>query len=163
MSITPPTLTLPVELSAAVRQELQSLVAQFGSSDAIDVPFEQSNFEARSGLVWTIDRNNVSEYYYVPHTPTRITMTVTLLRTTLSGTMNNTLRVKIPGGRLAARTVATAGTGSDNGAGIALRVVSTKGDPWLIVFRSDLANWSASSANLTVAFQIMLELLPVPS
>lgn len=156
-----PTLTFPNELPESVRRELEALMAQLTDHDTVPVPFEQANFEARSGMVWTIDPNRVT-FYFRRLGPTRLFVALLMTGVSVSGTRNEVFRVRVPDGRLIALSTAIAGTGQDAGTGISLRVSAAAGEQWIEVRRDDLANWAAATTNTTVAFQIEVEVLPQP-
>lgn len=116
-------------------------------------------FQGSGSMTWTVsiaDQANVS-YALIGKT---MVLTVRLDSTSVGGVLSNTLRMRIPGGFIAARQAAVPCLATDNATAFNtlcfMRV--TAGSEWLEFLRFDVANWQASSNSTYVqAAQIAFE------
>lgn len=115
--------------------------------DPYTVPFTPGHFTGFGAMTWTVDAADVTTWAYMLVGST-MTVWVDLRTTTIGGTPSAAVQIKIPDGWYAALTVTNPCRLSDNGTSATGYMQSTIKTNLILVFRTDLANFTAS-ANLT--------------
>ncbi len=120
--------------------------------------FSAANFTANGSMTWTVDAGDVTTYAYRLSGRT-LSVAFSIVSTSVGGTLNTQLRLAIPGGFTAAKTVTSWQFAFDNGVRNASRCEVTASTT-VIYFRVDTAgtsNWSASTNNTAVTGEIIIE------
>ena len=135
-------------------------VPQWDGGAWVTPAFNAADFTAGGSQTWTVGSGDVTVYAY---TLVGKTMTVAfkLDTTTVGGTPNPELRIKIPTGANAAKNIYNLFRAADAGAaavvGLALAVA---GNPFISLFKdlTTTANWSAATDTTQVIGQITFEI-----
>lgn len=148
------------ELRDAVKRELDALLPQFAQSlNWIGVPYSKDNFGANGGMLWTVAEGNQAVYQFLRLSPTILVLAWRVVDTTVAGTVNTTLRIRLPEGAIASKSLVTSAWGRDNGTAATLIASVAAGEPWVSLQRSDVANWAASSRATRVDGQMFCEVV----
>lgn len=146
------------ELRDAVKQELDALIAGLAQPfNWTPYPYSADVFGATGGMIWTVQAGNVGTLQYLRLSPTVLVLAWDINNTSVSGAVSTGLRLRLPEGLVAAKTMPVAGWGLDNGAGVSQVAYSTAGDQRLTISRFDLANWAASTRQTRVSGCIILD------
>lgn len=114
--------------------------------------YAAGDFTANGSMTWTVQAGDVTTYAYALVGKME-TVAFTIITSTVGGTPNNELMIKVPSGT-AAKQVFNAVAISDNGSLIMGFAYVNSGGSQINVRRSDGANWSASTDNTIVRGQI---------
>lgn len=143
------------ELPAAVRKELEALVSTLNAwlskhGTWQDVSYDATNFSGVGLMTWTVGPECVTTFtYQINGDDMRIWLE--LNATTVGGTVGSELRVLIPAGKTAGRTIRTPIRVLDNGVTYSIGdIVATTGSRYLALHRFNpttwaLENWSAAT------------------
>ncbi len=148
------------ELRDAIKQELDALIPQLAQPlNWVEVPYAKSSFGASGGMIWTVDAGNQALLQYLRLSPTVMVISFRLLNTSVGGTVSDVLKVRLPEGAVAAKTMFGQAWGQDNGTSTMLICYVMAGDARLQIQRSDLANWTASARQTLVTGCIICEVV----
>jgi hypothetical protein len=152
----------PDRLDPATFDELDQLTAgvqtafqQLGRS--VDVTFFAGDFTANGSMTWTVAKQNVNTFAWTL-IGKRMFVDWILLTTTIGGTVNSTLQIKIPGGYTARRQTFASTFATNGGVRISADAVVQKNGVVIQIFRRDLANWTAGAVE-DVQGQISFEVI----
>jgi hypothetical protein len=109
-----------------------------------DVPFDAANFSGTGGQTWTVTSDNVKTFCYIVQGKLMV-VSFGIFFSSLSGTPSPELRITIPDGRVASRTMINAMSTRDSTTGDYELgwILASVGKPYLSLFRSDIeANWA---------------------
>jgi hypothetical protein len=157
-----PNLTFPDRLSTEVREAVEDITSQLhrtllGDETWITVPYDPSNFRGDNAMIWTVNRGDQVTYQYSV-TNTTMRLNAYLDTTSISGTPDLFLFLKIPGGYRAATKVQTLAPLFDNGTGtVAFARVNPDSD-LVEIARLDLAALTASTRNTYVRCMMQFEI-----
>jgi hypothetical protein len=115
--------------------------------DPYNVPFTPGDFTGFTTMTWTVDAGDVTTWAYTLMGST-MTLWFDIRTSTIGGVPTAAVQMKIPDGWYAALTVTNACRILDNAVSATAYVQSTIKTNTLLVFRTDLAVWTAS-ANAT--------------
>jgi hypothetical protein len=119
-----------------------------------DVLFSAAHFTASGSMTWTVAAGDQTTYAYMFSMDRLLTVTAYIVTSTIGGTPDNQLRVAIPGGFAAAKTMGVGCLVGDNGATVAGFAYVEAAGTHIKVIRHDGANYSASAGNAGVRFTI---------
>ena len=122
----------------------------------VTVPFNPTDYAGNGSMTWTVALANVVTFKYMLVGKTMFVMGL-WTATSVGGTPNIVLTVKIPGGFLSADTTRWASQGLDNGVVTSTQNRTNAAGRTLNITRQNLANWTASAANTEVAFHGFFE------
>lgn len=124
----------------------------------IPVTFAAGDFTASGSMTWTVAAGDVVTHAYKQHGKA-LTVAAFVQTTTVGGTPSTQLKVAIPAGFVATRRIRNGSSWiNDNGTGRSGFVdVPSVGATVLDVWRTDLANFTASTDNTTVTINVELE------
>lgn len=118
--------------------------------------FAAGDFTANGAMTWTVDAGDVTTYAW-RQDGKMMTVLITLATTTVGGTPNTQLQIKVPGGRTAAKRAINPCFILDNNVRTTGYLDVAAGGTNITVNRTDGANWTAST-NLTYVYgQITFE------
>jgi hypothetical protein len=125
----------------------------------ISPAYDAVNFTANGTMTWTVDAGDVITYAYKIVGRT-MTIQFVLAGTSVGGALNTDLRVAIPAGKIAAKTMTTGmGVVSDNAVESAGgRLFVTASAAFLTLQKLNAANWTASVNNTAASGQIAIEI-----
>lgn len=115
----------------------------------IDVPYLASNFTASGAMIWTVEAADVTSYMYTLIGKTLI-LTYQFLSTSLTGTADAYVILKIPGGFLPARSFEAIGYALTGAAGTytTTRMRVFTGDANILIIQSSGLSWAVPNVNL---------------
>lgn len=119
--------------------------------------FDAANFTAEGAMTWTVASGDVSTYAYTYLGPKLMLVTAYLIDTTVGGTPDDGLNVKIPDGKTAAKAMATGCDVIDNGAEQSGAAHVQAGETVIHVTKHDRSNWTASTNATEVRFTLIFE------
>ncbi len=119
--------------------------------------FSAGNFTANGSMTWTVESGDVQTYAY------RIdgklmTVLVTLATTTVGGTLNSQLLIRVPASRTAAKRTVNPCFLADNGTRASGYLEVAAGGTSIIVQRVDGSNFAAATNTTAVYGQITFEI-----
>lgn len=114
------------------------------------VPYDAANFSGQGSMTWTVGSDDQNTYTWMLAGLT-MTLAVSLGETSVGGTTDVELRVKIPGGYRPAASVITTAFIRDNGTYETGSCYVAPGAANLAFRRPGLANWTASANATQVA------------
>jgi hypothetical protein len=121
--------------------------------------FEAGNFSANGSMTWTVEAGDVVTYQYTVIGKT-MTLNFFIASTVIGGTINNTLKIAIPGGYAAAKRSIGSGIFYDDGAWSTTSLVldtAAAGETVINLFKGFAApNWTAGDAAVvgSITFEI---------
>jgi hypothetical protein len=118
--------------------------------------FSAGDFTANGAMAWTVEAGDVATYAWRQDGKT-MTVLITLTTTTVGGTLNSQLLVRIPGSRVAAKRTANPCFLLDNNIRASGYLEVAAGGTNIIVQRVDGANYTASTNQTAVFGQITFE------
>lgn len=118
------------------------------------VSFAAGNFTANGSMTWTVDSGDVTRNHYMLLGKTLL-WNLFVISTTVGGTLNNQLKVAIPGGYTPQGSNSGACWIYDNGVGVP-GLWETSGTT-IIIYRADLANFTAATNVTQVRFSAVFE------
>lgn len=118
--------------------------------------FAAGDFTANGSMTWTVEAGDAVTYAWRQDGKT-MTVLVTLATTTVGGTLNSQLLVKVPGSRVAAKRTINPCFILDNNVRGSAYLEVTAGGTNIIVQRVDGANYTASANQTSVFGQITFE------
>jgi hypothetical protein len=119
--------------------------------------FSAGDFTANGSMAWTVEAGDVTTYAW-RQDGKLMTMLVTLATTTVGGTLNSQLLVRIPGSRVAAKRAINPCFLLDNNARASGYLEVAAGGTNIIVQRVDGSNYTASTNQTSVFGQITFEI-----
>lgn len=121
--------------------------------------FSAGDYTASGSMTWTVVSGNITNLRYFVYGK-KMTIEIDINGTTVGGTLNNSLQIKIPGGFLNAfRQYNPAAFLVDNSVRVAGYFdTGVTGGNVILVRRLDLANWSASAGQTSFSGQITFEI-----
>lgn len=128
---------------------------------AIDVPYNAGNFSANGSMTWVVEAGDQLVFTYQMLGPTTMLVNVDLSNTTVGGTPNLTLMIKIPNSKSATKFVTQVpAIVYDNGVSQLGTAYTLLSDPtWINITRLPVINWTASTNNTHIMFQIIIEVV----
>jgi hypothetical protein len=121
--------------------------------DPYSIPFTPGDFTGFGTMTWTVGATDITTWAYALSGST-MTLWFDLRATTIGGVATAAVQIKIPSGWYAALTVSNACQLLDNAVAATGYIQSTINTNQLLVFRTDLAVWTASANNTRVHGQI---------
>lgn len=114
------------------------------------VRYEASKFTGSGSMTWTVDEADVTTLVYRYHGST-MTVFFVLAGTTVGGTPSTALRIAIPRGLSAKRTIHGVYRADDNGTVAAALCKVTDGDRFIEFFRNiaGTGNWAAGTSGVS--------------
>lgn len=120
------------------------------------VAFNAANFTANGTMTWTVDSGDQTTFAYMLIGKT-LFVDAYLDTTSVGGVLNSLLKVAIPGGFTAAKTMQGLALGFDNGVGTPTYNRVNAGGTVIEIGRSDGGNWSAAANNTYVRVHFSFE------
>jgi hypothetical protein len=121
----------------------------------INVPYSAANFSASGSMTWTVDSSDQVTYAYTLIGKTLI-FSFLINSTTVGGTTDLYLQVKIPGGYLPSLNLEISTWLNDANTMRHGRIRVFAGDPWLRIMRLDGINWTAGLNATGTYGQVMM-------
>jgi hypothetical protein len=148
--------TSTTELNSAV---VTSSLTSFGASvGAWTTPtFDAARFTAGGSMTWTVAAGDVTSEAYMILGKT-MWLNLWISTSTVGGTPATSLRYTLPASKTAAKYAQVSVHAYDNGVATEGRAFATAGGTYLTIYRSDLAAWTASTDDTTVALTLCLEI-----
>lgn len=121
--------------------------------------YAAGNFTATGTMTWTVDAGDVASYCYATHNR-RMTVAFALSNTTVGGTLGVGLRIAIPGGFVATKTMYAMVLLIDNGTSQTAIAFVAAGSSVVEIQKVGGANMSAATNATAVFGQISFEINP---
>lgn len=119
--------------------------------------FDGANFTGNGSMTWTVDAGDVSTYAYAVQGKL-LYLAFWLASTTVGGTPNTTLQIKVPGGLTVAKNMWATFLYNDNGGTTTVgEILAPAGSTTLFLAKFGSPNWTASTNNTTVKGEIFFE------
>lgn len=109
----------------------------------IDVPYNAANFTGNGTMTWTVDAADVSNFRYMLIGKTLFVDGI-FNTTSVTAPLNTMLKVKIPGGYIAAKPNRATNQATDSGVITTSQVRVDAGNTTIDIQRQDAANWTAA-------------------
>ncbi len=120
--------------------------------------FSAGNFTGSSSMTWTVGSGDVETYEYAM-VGKMMTVLFSINTTTVGGTPDTALKIAIPGSKVAAKAAYNAmAVISDNSSLTTGNARVSAGGTTIQIFRTDAANWTASTDATSVRGQITFEI-----
>jgi hypothetical protein len=119
--------------------------------------FAAGDFTASSNMTWTVEAADVETFAYTIQGKV-MTVCVSIGTSTVGGTPDTTLLIKIPDGKTATKTIHTTATLYDNSAWSVGKLYTTAGSTNLWVRLIGEGNWTAAADAVYVRGQITFEI-----
>ena len=123
--------------------------------------FDAGDFTANGAMTWTVAAGDVITYDYMIIGKT-MWLNFNIITTTIAGTPDTVLYLKIPGGKTIATTFRTLGIANDNNAGDKVSLLSGAATQTVLQIYKDLTNpalnWSAATNTTHVYGSIIFEI-----
>jgi hypothetical protein len=121
------------------------------------VAFNAGDFTANGAMTWTVEAGDLTTFAYALVGKTLL-VAVIIQTTSVGGTPNTYLQVKLPGGLVAARSTYTPAFAQDNGAAQEVAIARTiAGQSNLYIGRLGGANWSLATNATSIWATVALE------
>ncbi len=117
----------------------------------IPVTYTAGDFTGNGAMTWTVEAGDLLTFAYMLVGKT-VTVAVFIVTTTVGGTPNTTLQVKIPGSLVATKDMMVAGPVVDNSTYGMGRISVAPSGTNIVIQKSDVTNWAAATNTTAVAF-----------
>jgi hypothetical protein len=118
--------------------------------------YDAANFSASGSMTWTVQNTDVATYAYTLLNRT-MTLSFSFDNTSVGGTPDYVLRIKIPNGKVATKAMSSKVRLLDNSTPADAWCYTSAGGTWVDIQREDFATFSASTNATTVQGQITFE------
>lgn len=119
--------------------------------------FNAGDFTANGSMTWTVEAGDVVTYAYTMLGPHLMLLSFNIQLTTIGGTVNNNLRIKVPNGKTLTNQALIVILIRDNGIQQNGWCLGVAGGTYVSIARTDAANWTAVTNTANVYGQIFLE------
>ena len=119
--------------------------------------FDAVNFSANGSMVWTVDNPDLVTLSYKLLERT-MTIDFSIANSTISGTLNNTLQIKIPNGKTSSKFMSAMCRIVNSVYFTGYCYVAGSADTFVYIQKNDLTNFTAGTNNVQVQGQLTFEI-----
>jgi len=130
----------------------------------VQVPYDPANFSASGAMLWQVTENSVRTFRYKMLDPNTMALLFVFEETSVDGTPDQELRLRIPGGYSSAAEIWNTMVYFDRWSGVgysqqSIGTISTRaaGETHFKLRKSDNTNWTRSNRKTYMFGQIILE------